>query len=87
MYGLTSLQEVKVTADFLQLDMKYRNCQNKESFEDCTSRKYLEKVQQECNCIPYRLIDFENKDKVMIFMKKEEKVCTFVAGVLYINWK
>ena len=64
MYGLTSLKEIKVTEDFLELDMKSRKCQQRETFESCTTRKYLEKVVQECNCVPYRLRNFENKDKV-----------------------
>ena len=32
-----------------------RKCQNEESFENCTTRQYLERVEEECNCIPYRL--------------------------------
>ena len=57
-YALTAVKEIDVTEEFLGLDTETINCQNKELFEDCTTRQYLEKLQQECLCVPYRLRNF-----------------------------
>ena len=63
-YALTAVKEVTVTDEFLGLGMKKTNCQNKEKYEDCTTRQFLEKVVQECKCIPYSLRNFKIKDQV-----------------------
>ena len=49
------MKEIEVTDDYLGLDEDVRHCQNKESFEDCTTRQYTDTVQNECNCVPYSL--------------------------------
>ena len=48
-YNLNSLNEVKVTDSFLGLDLKTRKCQNKEPFENCTTRQYSE-IFKKCGC-------------------------------------
>ena len=63
-YALSAVKEIKVTDDFLSLDMATRKCQEKESFEDCITMQYLRRVEQECNCIPYRLKNFTMKNQV-----------------------
>ena len=63
-YALSSLKEIKVTDDFHQMDEKTKNCQNVEAFEDCTTRKYLEKLDHECSCVPYKLRNFSEINQV-----------------------
>ena len=55
---------VKATDDFHQMDEKTKNCQNVEAFEDCTTRKYLEKLDHECSCVPYKLRNFSEINQV-----------------------
>ena len=57
-YALTAVKEIDVTEEFLELDTETINCQNKQLFEDCTTRQYLEKLQLECKCVPYSLRNF-----------------------------
>ena len=52
-YNLNSVKAVKVSEDFLGLDESIKECQNKESFEECKSGRYIEKVLNECKCLPF----------------------------------
>ena len=61
-YALTSVKQIKVTNDYLKL--KNKKCQGKESYEECTTRSFLRRVEQECNCLPYRLRNFADKNQV-----------------------
>ena len=54
-YNLNSIKEIEVTDDFLTLDKKIINCQNKETKDDCTTSNYLDTIQRECECIPLKL--------------------------------
>ena len=49
------LQEIKVTESFLGLKEEVRGCQNLETFEDCTTRNFLESLRKKCDCIPFAL--------------------------------
>ena len=57
-YALTDVKKVEVTNDFLGLKFTSRNCQSYEKYEECTTRKYLEKFQKHCSCVPYQLLNF-----------------------------
>ena len=63
-YALTAVKLIEVTNDFLDLAVDEIKCQNKESFEDCTTKLYLKSVEKECNCIPYRLRNFTMQEQV-----------------------
>ena len=60
-YNLNNVKEIKVTNEFLALDKSIRNCQNDESLEDCKSRKNIEAMVKQCNCLPFGI---SNNDKV-----------------------
>ena len=62
------MKEIKVTDDFLDLDLKTRKCQNIESYEACTTRLYLQNVKDECQCIPYNLLNFTTKEQVKTYV-------------------
>ena len=57
-YEISAVKVIEVTNDYLGLDGEIRKCQNKESFENCTTRQYLSTVKSVCNCIPYELKRF-----------------------------
>ena len=59
------VKEVKVTEDYLELDEYTRNCQNTETFEECTTKQYLNAVEKKCKCLPYGLIHFANNNQVL----------------------
>ena len=51
-YNLNNLKEIYVTDSFLGLERNTRNCQSIETFDDCTTRLYLEKLRTQCGCLP-----------------------------------
>ena len=51
-FNLQSLKEMSVTESFLELDNTIRECQNVETFNDCETRLFIEKMLQECGCLP-----------------------------------
>ena len=63
-YALSAVKEIEVTDDFLGLKLSKRKCQNDEKYEDCTTRKYLQKIQSHCQCIPYQLKNFTIPNQV-----------------------
>ena len=65
-YAMTLVKEVKATEDYLGLSENTRKCQHKESFQECTSRQYMDAVEKKCNCVPYRLRDFAVVNQVLI---------------------
>ena len=85
-YSLNSLKEIRVTDDFLQLGENVKNCQNKESFEDCQASQFIKKVEDECNCVPYRLKNFTNNLQVVISTKNMNELSIFV-GHMFSKWK
>ena len=46
------MKEIKVTDEYLGLDDDIKNCQTTESFEDCTTRQYLDTLLEQCGCLP-----------------------------------
>ena len=59
-YSLQAVKEVKVTEGFKTLNEEQKNCQTVESLEQCLSTALLAKSKDECNCIPYELMNFSN---------------------------
>ena len=51
-YNLNALKEIDVTESYLGLDQDVRGCQNKESYHNCTTRKYIDTLLDKCGCIP-----------------------------------
>ena len=66
-YALYAVKESKITEDFLGMDMDIKNCQHFEQYEDCTTRKYLSKFENDCHCVPYRLRNFTKENQVLQF--------------------
>ena len=51
-YRLDAFAEIKVTDSYLGLDENVRECQNQESFYECTTRNYLDTCVKQCGCLP-----------------------------------
>ena len=56
-YALTSVKEMVYTSEFILLDEKVRGCQNKETVQECETKKYLDNLIKTCNCTPYHLMN------------------------------
>ena len=72
------VKEVKVTEEYLELDEDTRNCQNRETFEECTTKQYLSAVEKKCKCIPYCLKHFADKNQVFQIENFHAK-CEFLS--------
>ena len=46
-YGLTAVKEVSVTQSFLGLKEEDKKCQNLESQEDCSTKRYLQSIRSD----------------------------------------
>ena len=55
---------MEITDDYLGLGQDITKCQNMESYDDCTTRKYIETVKEKCNCIPFAMKYFLNATMV-----------------------
>ena len=52
---LNVIKEISVTDSFLSMDKNERGCQE-ESFDECTTRKYLKALRNKCQCLPFQMI-------------------------------
>ena len=53
-YDLKVIKEITVTDSFLSLDRNIRGCQ-KESYDECTTSKYINRLIDQCQCLPFQL--------------------------------
>ena len=69
------MKEVSATKSFLNMDQKIRGCQSEEPYENCTTRKYLEAVIENCKCLPFAVkmddeVDLETlHSNIILFLK------------------
>ena len=54
------MKEISVTDDFLTLDKTIIHCQNEESLQDCKTRKYIDTLVEQCECLPFAITN-DNK--------------------------
>ena len=54
-YNLNNIKEIDVTDSFMGLDKDTRKCQNIETYDTCKTRLYIERLRQECGCLPLSL--------------------------------
>ena len=54
-YNLNVVKEVKVTESFLTLDADVKGCNMEMTFENCTTKIYIETVSQKCGCLPFNI--------------------------------
>ena len=62
-YSLNAVKEIRGTDEFKKLPEIEKQCQTKQSFEECTSNQLLEKMILNCKCIPFELKNLTDNDK------------------------
>ena len=63
-YAISDVKEVRATKAFLGLNDQTKRCQTKESIRDCSSRLHLSMIIEQCQCIPFNLLNNTTKVKV-----------------------
>ena len=54
-YNLDILKEIVHSDSFLRLKEDVKECQNLESYDNCTTRFYEENAIEKCGCLPYSI--------------------------------
>ena len=54
-YNLNVVKEIEVTDSYMGLDQDVRGCQNKEPYDDCTTKIYMDTIIGECGCLPFNI--------------------------------
>ena len=54
-YALSAVKEIDGTEEFLRLDEGVKNCQSRETFQDCQAREYVRKGLARCGCVPFQI--------------------------------
>ena len=54
-YNLNALKEVQATESFLGLDQEVTGCQNEESLHNCSTRKHINTLVEQCGCLPFNI--------------------------------
>ena len=54
-YFLNVIKEISVTDSFMSMDKDVRGCQ-KESYDKCSTTKYIDALMNECQCLPFQMI-------------------------------
>ena len=54
-YGLSSIKDIRVTSDFLDLEQDTINCQTETTISNCTTEAYLTALLDNCSCLPLSL--------------------------------
>ena len=54
-YNLNVVKEIEVTDSYMGLDQGVRGCQNKEPYDDCTTKIYMDTIIGECGCLPFNI--------------------------------
>ena len=65
-YIITNVKEIKVTKDFLDLDVETKGCQNQETLEECITNKYFSAVTNQCNCVPFSLRNYSSPSNMNV---------------------
>ena len=67
-YSLSAVKEIVVTKSFLQMGNDIRKCQNKETYEDCTSKLYSSILRNECKCTSYATRNVSKPGQVYVLI-------------------
>ena len=60
-YNINALTEIKVTESFMGLRKDVIECQNIESLYDCSNKKYVDPILENCGCLPLNMIMASNE--------------------------
>ena len=73
-YNLNNVKEISVTKDFMGLGEDIIECQNDESYDDCTTREYTNDLLTECKCLPFNTGQKEKVKDIEIKIKNYLKI-------------
>ena len=83
-YRLTSVKEIKVTEEFMSLDLKTKNCQNETTLQDCQQAKYIKNLTLKCQCIPYNLRNYsatyQGVNRICLFVSSKNLLHSFPSA-------
>ena len=65
-YNMDDLTQIKVTESYLGLDEDVRECHSTESFYDCSNRKYVDTIMDQCGWLPLNIIMASNKVTIIL---------------------
>ena len=54
-YNLKDLKTVEVTESYMGMPEDIRKCQNKEPYENCTTRLFITTLMETCGCLPFNI--------------------------------
>ena len=64
-YYLNVVKEISVTDSYLSMNKNERGCQ-KETFDECTTRKYKNTLINQCQCLPFQMIQMEKVGRMLL---------------------
>ena len=64
-YFLNVIKEISVTDSFLSMDKDLRGCQ-KESYDKCTTTKYINALMNECQYLPFQMIQSNKVSNILL---------------------
>ena len=64
-YNLNILKEIDGTPSYNAMSQDITGCQNKESVDKCTTRRYEEKLRKKCRCLPLAIRILEQVKSVL----------------------
>ena len=80
-YYFNVIKEVIVKDDFLDLDKNVRGCQ-KETYDDCTTTEYIDRIISNCGCLPFQ-IKLGDEAEVIIIKSFEDTYINISETSLY----
>ena len=83
-YALSAVKDIVTTDSFDKLGQDKRNCQYRQTYEDCTTTFFSKSIQQECNCTLYSLRNYSRLDEVRGFLK--DIFVEFLLANLWRGW-
>ena len=64
-YNLNSLKQIKITKHFQNIPDDEKLC-SIEPIDNCTTRKYVENLRENCGCLPLRMQTEDDEDRVCL---------------------
>ena len=85
-FNLNNVKEIKVSDEFLGLNMDITGCQNDRSLTDCKTEQYLTALRTQCKCLPLSVSSTEKVCFLMSTFIYNIHKSIFFLGTLHNNW-
>ena len=67
-FVLTDVKEIDGTDNFLELDEDDKQCQGRETFQECQAREYIKTGLEKCKCTPYKMRNYSKTVSLMFHL-------------------